>query len=68
MSDDPAGAWQGTSKISEHAFLINHERAVDYLSTRERLYVFDGYAGWDPKYRPAVGVGVYDHAIYLQRQ
>ncbi|KAF9418851.1 Protein kinase C-like 1, partial [Podila epigama] len=37
--------------ICEHAFLINHERAVDYLNTRERLYVFDGYAGWDPKYR-----------------
>jgi hypothetical protein len=45
--------WWGpvNTKLSEHAFLINHERAVDYLNTRERLYVFDGYAGWDPKYR-----------------
>ncbi|KAF9188035.1 Protein kinase C-like 1, partial [Haplosporangium sp. Z 27] len=44
--------WWGpvNTKLSEHAFLINHERAVDYLNTRERLYVFDGYAGWDPKY------------------
>ncbi|KAK3830119.1 MAG: phosphoenolpyruvate carboxykinase-domain-containing protein [Linnemannia elongata] len=32
--------------MTEHAFLINHERAVDYLNTRERLYVFDGFAGW----------------------
>ncbi|KAG0301406.1 Protein kinase C-like 1, partial [Linnemannia gamsii] len=45
--------WWGpvNTKMTEHAFLINHERAVDYLNTRERLYVFDGFAGWDPKYR-----------------
>lgn len=54
--DEPSTAediWWGpvNTKLSEHAFLINHERAVDYLNTRERLYVFDGYAGWDPKYR-----------------
>ncbi len=24
---------------------------IDYLNTRERLYCFDGFAGWDPKYR-----------------
>ena len=33
------------------AFKINRERAKDYLDTRERLYVVDGFAGWDPKYR-----------------
>src|SRR5947209_7627208 len=38
-------------KMSERVFRINHERAIDYLNTRERLYVFDGFAGWDPKYR-----------------
>jgi len=38
-------------KLEEHSFLINRERAVDYLNTRERLYVVDGYAGWDPKYQ-----------------
>ncbi|KAJ3078377.1 Protein kinase C-like 1 [Quaeritorhiza haematococci] len=38
-------------KLPEHAFMINRERAVDYLNTRSRLYVFDGFAGWDPKYR-----------------
>ncbi|KAF9928395.1 Protein kinase C-like 1 [Linnemannia zychae] len=50
--------WWGpvNTKLSEHAFLINHERAVDYLNTRERLYVFDGYAGWDPKYRVKIRV------------
>ncbi|KAF9934590.1 Protein kinase C-like 1 [Linnemannia zychae] len=50
--------WWGpvNMKLSEHAFLVNHERAVDYLNTRERLYVFDGYAGWDPKYRIKIRV------------
>jgi ATP-dependent phosphoenolpyruvate carboxykinase len=36
--------------------LINRERAIDYLNTRPRLYVFDGYAGWDPKYRIKVRI------------
>ena len=35
---------------------INRERALDYLNTRERLYCFDGFAGWDPKYRIKVRV------------
>ncbi|KAH9912739.1 uncharacterized protein B0H18DRAFT_960799 [Fomitopsis serialis] len=32
-------------------FENNRERAVDYLNTWDNIYVFDGYAGWDPKYR-----------------
>jgi hypothetical protein len=43
-------------KLSEEAFMINRERAVDYLNTRTRLYVFDGFAGWDPKYRIKVRI------------
>jgi phosphoenolpyruvate carboxykinase (ATP) len=35
---------------------INRERAVDYLNTRNRIYVVDGYAGWDVKYRINVRV------------
>lgn len=42
--------------LSEHTFEINRERAIDYLNTRENVYVFDGYAGWDPKYRIKVRV------------
>ena len=30
---------------------IKRQRALDYLNTREHLYCFDGFAGWDPKYR-----------------
>jgi phosphoenolpyruvate carboxykinase (ATP) len=37
--------------LDELTFQINRERAVDYLNTRETLYVVDGYAGWDPQYR-----------------
>lgn len=43
-------------KLDEHTFEINRERAIDYLNTREDIYVFDGFAGWDPKYRIKVRV------------
>jgi phosphoenolpyruvate carboxykinase (ATP) len=50
--------WWGKVNIplDPHTFAINRERACDYLNTRERLYCFDGYAGWDPKYRIKVRV------------
>lgn len=38
-------------KLDEHTFQINRERAIDYLNTCDSLYVVDGFAGWDPKYR-----------------
>ncbi|CAG8592682.1 3511_t:CDS:2 [Racocetra persica] len=59
--DEPGSSkdiWWGpvNTKLPEHVFLINRERAVDYLNTRKRIYVFDGFAGWDPKYRIKVRV------------
>ena len=50
--------WWGPVNIpfDEHTFQINRQRALDYLNTRERLYCFDGFAGWDPKYRIKVRV------------
>ncbi|KAJ3010279.1 Protein kinase C-like 1 [Thoreauomyces humboldtii] len=50
--------WWGPVNVgmSENSFMVNRERAIDYLNTRERLYVFDGFAGWDPKYRIKVRV------------
>ncbi|KAI8870740.1 PEP carboxykinase N-terminal domain-containing protein [Ramicandelaber brevisporus] len=52
-ADSVDDIWWGpvNVKMSERVFRINHERAVDYLNTRERLYVFDGFAGWDPANR-----------------
>jgi len=42
--------------IDQHTFEINRERARDYLNTRDRLYVVDGYAGWNPSYQIKVRV------------
>ena len=42
--------------IDEAVFAVNRERAIDYLNTRTRLYVVDGFAGWDPQYRAKVRV------------
>jgi phosphoenolpyruvate carboxykinase (ATP) len=59
--EDPDSAediWWGdvNIKLNEHSFLTNKQRAIDYMNTRQRLYVVDGYAGWDPKYRVKVRV------------
>jgi len=50
--------WWGDVNIAlePSSFLINRERAVDYLNTRERLYVVDAFAGWDPAHRIKVRV------------
>ena len=52
------GVWWGNVNIaiSQRTFDINRSRAVDYLNTRERLYVVDAFAGWDPKHRLKVRV------------
>ncbi len=42
--------------LPEHTFMVNRERAIDYLNTRLRLYCIDGYAGWDPRHRVKVRV------------
>ncbi|CCJ31108.1 unnamed protein product, partial [Pneumocystis jirovecii] len=46
--------WWGP--MSHSVWLINRERAIDYLNTQKRIYVFDGYAGADEKYRIKVRV------------
>lgn len=33
-----------------------YQRALDYLNNRERIYVVDGYIGWDPKYKLRVRI------------
>jgi phosphoenolpyruvate carboxykinase (ATP) len=42
--------------MPESVWKINRERAVDYLNICSRIYVFDGYAGWDERYRLKVRV------------
>lgn len=58
---DPASekdVWWGAVNIPiEHrSFEINRRRAKDFLNTRDRLYCFDGYAGWDPHHRVKIRV------------
>merc|ERR1719188_1453808 len=62
--------WWGKVNIAlpEKSFLTNRERAVDYLNTQKRLYVVDGYGGWDKDYRVPVRVitsRAY-HALFMQ--
>ena len=40
--------WWGTVniKMDEEGFLVNRERAIDFLNSVEQVFVFDGYAGW----------------------
>ena len=56
--DSQDNVWWGpvNMPIDDHVFQINRERAIDYLNTRERLYCFDGFAGWDPNYQIKVRV------------
>ena len=53
--------------IDEHTFLLNRQRAIDYLNTRDQIYVCDGYAGWDPATRVKVRVlcGRAYHALFM---
>ncbi|GAB4822462.1 hypothetical protein N2152v2_009508 [Parachlorella kessleri] len=43
------GAGSPNYEMDEKTFILNRERAVDYLNTLDRIYVLDGYAGWDPE-------------------
>ena len=70
--DDPASTediWWGdvNMRMTERSFLINRQRAIDFLNTRPRIFVFDGYAGWDPEYQIKVRViaeSAY-HALFM---
>jgi ATP-dependent phosphoenolpyruvate carboxykinase len=58
QSPSKDNVWWGPVNIAlePQTFAINRERARDYLNSRERLYCFDGFAGWDSKYRIKVRV------------
>ena len=50
--------WWGDVNIDVdgHVFDVSKQRAIDYLNSRDHLYVVDGYAGWDPRYRIKIRV------------
>jgi phosphoenolpyruvate carboxykinase (ATP) len=50
--------WWGTTNVplDPRSYRTVRQRALDYLNVCERIYCFDGFAGWDPKYRVKVRV------------
>ena len=54
-------------KLQDKTFMVNRQRAIDFLNTRDQLYVVDGFAGWDPKHQIKVRViclSAY-HALFM---
>ncbi|XP_057794239.1 phosphoenolpyruvate carboxykinase (ATP) 1-like [Salvia miltiorrhiza] len=43
-------------EMDEHSFLVNRERAVDYLCSLEKVFVNDQFLNWDPKNRIKVRI------------
>ena len=68
-SETETDVWWGPVNIpmEPQGFAVNRERATDYLNTLDRLYVVDGFAGWDPNYRIKVRVicGRPYHALFM---
>ncbi|WPT10910.1 Phosphoenolpyruvate carboxykinase [Picochlorum sp. SENEW3] len=56
MDDIWWGKGSPNFEMDEHTFRLNRERAVDYLNMLDRIYVFDGFAGWDPASRLKIRV------------
>ena len=50
--------WWGTTNLplDPKSYRTVRQRAIDYLNVCNRLYCFDGFAGWDPKYRIKIRV------------
>lgn len=50
--------WWGTTNVplDPKSYRTVRQRALDYLSVCARIYCFDGFAGWEPKYRIKVRV------------
>ena len=57
-ADSEADVWWGPVNfpLDEAIFMVNRERATDYLNTRDSLYCIDGFAGGDPEHQIKVRV------------
>ena len=71
--DEPGSAadvWWGPVNIqlTPQSFLLNRKRAVEYLRGCQRLYVIDGFAGWDPAHRLKIRIICSRpyHALFMQ--
>lgn len=54
--------------IEPTSYKVNMARTLDYLNSRKRLYVVDGFAGWDPKWRLKVRIvcELPYHALFMR--
>ncbi|XP_078441785.1 phosphoenolpyruvate carboxykinase 1 [Wolffia australiana] len=43
-------------EMDEHTFMINRERAVDYLNSLDKVFVNDQFLNWDPEHRIKVRI------------
>ncbi len=61
--------WWGSVNIAleESSFETNRAAAIEFLAAQPRLYVVDGFAGWDPKYRLKVRIVCSQayHALFM---
>jgi len=57
-ADTKDDVWWGDVNIplSTDSFTSNYSRALEFLNGRPRLYIMDGFAGWDPEYRIKVRI------------
>ncbi len=57
-AESESDVWWGNINrpCTPRTFALNRQRALDYLNTRERLYVVDGFAGWHPQHRLKIRV------------
>ncbi|KAE8706992.1 Phosphoenolpyruvate carboxykinase [Hibiscus syriacus] len=62
IDDTPKRRFGGESKgspnieMDEHAFMVNRERAVDYLNSLDKVFVNDQFLNWDPNNRIKVRI------------
>src|ERR1700746_3262864 len=66
--ESEADVWWGTVNIpiTPQTFAINRERARDYLNICDRIYCFDGFAGWDHPIKVRVICSRPYHALFMQ--
>ncbi|CAN8276507.1 unnamed protein product [Cochlearia groenlandica] len=43
-------------EMDEHTFMVNRERAVDYLNSLDKVFINDQYLNWDPENRIKVRI------------
>lgn len=57
-ADSKDDIWWGKINVAvdNRTFAVNRERAIDYLNTLDKLYVVDGFGGWDPNERIKVRI------------